>query len=142
MTNLLKETIAILKEHGKTIEDIKWIGCNAFKISLENFLEVADTEYDDGFGSPEVALDLVIVGDDFYLERSEYDGAEGWEYRGKIEEPKDTKEIKYLTTGQSNAVLKDCIGAIKCFFNKCNPCNYKMGWVGLEELNKEREQND
>lgn len=33
--------------------------------------------YDDGYGGQEIDSSLVIVGDDWWLERAEYDGA-GW----------------------------------------------------------------
>ena len=49
----------------------------------ENFKEVANVEYDSGFGSPQVAEDLIIMGSDFWLERHEYDGSEWWEYKNK-----------------------------------------------------------
>ena len=38
-------------------------------------------EYDCGYGHQEVAEDLVVVGNGWWLERSEYDGAEGWDFK-------------------------------------------------------------
>jgi hypothetical protein len=37
--------------------------------------------YDDGFGGNEIPLSLVVVGDDWWLERGEYDGSEWWEFK-------------------------------------------------------------
>lgn len=89
--NLLEETIDILKEHGLGIEDIRYIQGYKFGISIENFIEVADFEYDNDFGSTEVAEDLVIVGDYWWLERHEYEGSEWWEFKTM---PKKIREIR------------------------------------------------
>lgn len=41
----------------------------------------ADFEYDNGYGGTYIPMELVVVGNDFWLERSEYDGAEGWDFK-------------------------------------------------------------
>ena len=79
--NLRKETIAVLKEHGKKWSDVVGVCGNDFQITKEQFLELADKRYDSGYCGNEVALDLKVVGKDFWLERNEYDGAEWWEYK-------------------------------------------------------------
>ena len=79
--NLRKETIAVLKEHGKKWSDVVGVCGNDFQITKEQFLELADKRYDSGYGGNEVALDLKVVGKDFWLERNEYDGAEWGEYK-------------------------------------------------------------
>lgn len=79
--NLLKETIEILKENKKEPEDVVAIIDGEFRTSWENFVEIADFEYDDGFGGSEICEILKIVGKDFWLERHEYDGSEWWEYK-------------------------------------------------------------
>lgn len=82
MKNLLKETEVVLKKHGKTWDDVQWVGGDDFAIPVNNFIEVArKTDYDNWYGSPRVAIDLHIVGDGWYMERQEYDGAEYWEFR-------------------------------------------------------------
>ena len=58
------------------MDDVVWIGGSDFEISREEFLKLADCPYDAGYGAPEVATDLVLVGNDFWLERQEYDGSE------------------------------------------------------------------
>lgn len=81
MTNLWEETIDVLKEWGSTFEDVIAIYGKDFKITKENFKEVAQkTEYYAGYGSPAVAMDLTILGKNFIMKREEYDGAENWEY--------------------------------------------------------------
>jgi len=61
----------------------------------ENFKEVANVEYDSGFGSPQVAEDLIIMGSDFWLERHEYDGSEWWEYKNYLN-LQNRKKLKLL----------------------------------------------
>ena len=98
--NLLKETEKILKENGKSFDDVKWIGNKDYYIDIDKFIEVADTEYDDDYGGAKVALDLIIVGKDWWLERAEYDGLEWWDYRKKIKKPKKKLDLKNLTVNQ------------------------------------------
>ena len=96
MQNLLKETIEDLKYYNKTLDDVLWIGTRDYKITKEQFIELADFEYEDGFGSQKVATDLVIVLEDMYFTRAEYDGSEWWEPHSFPKEPTETKEIKGL----------------------------------------------
>ena len=79
---LLDETLSVLAIHGKTPDDVLWCGDGEFyTFDWETFNENANFEYDSGYGSQEVATDLKIVGDDWWLERNEYDGAENWIFR-------------------------------------------------------------
>lgn len=81
MINLLDETIEELAEHGKTLEDVLWVGGKRFTIPMETFVAAADTEYDPSYGAPEVAQDLMIVlKDGSWLQRRDYDGSEWWEF--------------------------------------------------------------
>jgi len=78
-TNLYIETVKVLEKNGKAIKDIVWVGTREATIDKEQFLEeVKQTEYDNGYGGAEIALDLIIVGVDWWLSRGEYDGAEWW----------------------------------------------------------------
>ena len=79
--NLKTETVEILKRHNKTIEDIKFICSCDDNIPIEMFFIKADREYDSGFGGAEVDECLMIVGDNWWLERVEYDGSEWWEFK-------------------------------------------------------------
>ena len=84
MENLWEETICVLAHNGKTWADVKYICGDDFRISKENYEEVAkNTNYDDGFGAPEVAEDLQIIGEDWWLTRDEYDGSEYWIFHKK-----------------------------------------------------------
>jgi hypothetical protein len=50
-------------------------------ISFEEFLEESDFEYNNNHYLHKINLKLKIVGKDFWLERSEYDGLEWWEFK-------------------------------------------------------------
>jgi len=95
-TNLLKETIEALSNHGHTPEEVLWVGQSLdvhpsryhtgipepFWFSWSEFATpAAVTDYDNGFGGAEIASDLVVVGDGWWLERHEYDGSEWWEHK-------------------------------------------------------------
>lgn len=86
--NLREETIEKLKENGKTLEDIKWIGRYNRERKIgeklpddETSLIYMNQNYDNGYGGEEIDLELVVVGDNWWLERHEYDGSEWWEYK-------------------------------------------------------------
>ena len=112
MRNLLKETEEILANAGKNFDDLIFAAGNTFRFPISVFRELADVNYNSGFGSPEVATDLILVGKDFWLERREYDGSEWWEYK---EFPKcDDLPIVYPKALIVNGI----------------------GWETLEEINK------
>lgn len=97
MKNLLKETEAKLRKYGKTWDDVEWIGGDDFAIPKDNFIDVArKTDYDCWYGSPRVAVDLRIVGKDWYLKRYQYDGAEGWDFLRTPVKPEETRTVYKL----------------------------------------------
>ncbi len=82
MANLLEETIDFLMEHNLKPEDVDYIKKGKKACSWHEFSNLAkDLNYDDGFGRRVIPLNLKIVGKDWWLERSEYDGAEGWNFK-------------------------------------------------------------
>lgn len=97
--NLKQETLDVLERHNKKIEDILWIGGDDFTISIDDFFRKADREYDKGYGSQKVATDLKIVGDDWWLERHEYDGSEWWEFKTKPVKPSKEEKIHTVFCG-------------------------------------------
>ena len=111
MSNLLRETISELKEYGKTLDDVVWIGeadrvsyyteevIDGYTISKSQFLELANRNYDAGYGGQEVNEHLLVVGKDFWLERHEYDGMEWWEYKTQPIQPAKEKVITTLFPG-------------------------------------------
>lgn len=81
--NFLKETKDALREKGYTFPDgIRAIQSKDLRISVRRFTELAEkTNYDNGYGAPEIATDLVILMEDgTWFERGEYDGAEWWRH--------------------------------------------------------------
>jgi hypothetical protein len=121
--NLLKETKEKLNTLGKKLSDIKWFGSSTYGYSedIELFKKLSDVDYDNGFGSQQVAQDLVIVGKDFWLDRKEYDGSEWYEEHSKFSIPKKPNKKIVFT----RIIL---------------PINYEKyglscGWEELENLN-------
>lgn len=97
MTNLWKETIDVLEQHGKTLDDVRYIIGNGHEITLDNFREIAvPFDYHEGFGGAEVPEDLYIVGDDWWMQRGEYDGSEWWDFLRKPDRPKESRHVVRL----------------------------------------------
>lgn len=117
--NLLKETNEILKKYNKTLNDINWVGSTNNFVDVNEFIKIADVEYDSGYGAPEVAENLLIVGVDWWLERHEYDGSEWWEYKSIPIKPNNKFRLKALTIDQAE---------------KLN-FNVSCGWESLERIN-------
>jgi hypothetical protein len=92
--NLLKETIEVLKENKKGIEDVGWVGTRYSYMMWAEFEKIADYEYDSGYGGQEINDKLLVVGKDFWLERHEYDGSEWWEYKEQPQKPKNHEIVK------------------------------------------------
>jgi len=101
MKNLLEETKEILSRHNKDFNrDVNWIGCKDFVITFSDFIYLADVLYDDGYGGAEVATDLLVVGDNWWLERHEYDWAEWREYKEPPSCPNTLERISTLTRNE------------------------------------------
>jgi len=47
IVNLLVETVEVLREHGKSEEDVRWVGSKdgEFAITWDEFVKIADEEY-------------------------------------------------------------------------------------------------
>ena len=124
--NLKEETLKVLHHNGKRRSDVKYVCGDDFRISREQFWKWADTEYDP-YGAPEIATDLMLIGEDFWMERSEYEGSELWDFHTM---PDTTglpiRKITALSVRQYNAIHKPEYG--------------KIGWETLSELNGEEEE--
>ena len=89
---LLEETLQVLKRHKKSPFDVKWCGSETFGwFTWDEFTSVADKDYgfsgllDDAY--PKVATDLVIVGDNWWLERYTCHENEWWEFKTLPKKP-------------------------------------------------------
>lgn len=116
--NLLKETLEVLKENGRSFDDVLFIQGSDFGITKEQFLTLADVEYYSSYGAAEVAEDLEIIGKDFLMCRAEYDGSEWWDFQSFIHPiKKKIRKINRLVVNEE-----------------------EIGWMTLSELNKETEK--
>ena len=81
--NAKKELLEILKENNKTVDNIVAIfikyELNYAKIIEINTIEQLDFNYNDG-GIQEL-YGYVLLDDQDWLERHDYDGSEWWEYK-------------------------------------------------------------
>lgn len=104
MINLLKETIETLNENGKSEFDVLWVGMGfkkdfetgykpEYKTTWEDFKKKADFEYENEYGEYRIPRSLIIVGEDFWLERHTFLGSECWEFKTMPTEPEQTKEL-------------------------------------------------
>lgn len=98
--SLLAETMEAINDSGHSNMDIKFIGSEDGKYSCSwgEFKELAQLEYDSGYGAQHIATDLVIVFEDGQImKRGEYDGSEWWEYTKPFVMPTSgTEQIKSL----------------------------------------------
>lgn len=102
------ETLNVLNKNNKTPDDVLWCGSEEFGwFTWNDFLEIAPEEYDSGFGGQEIARDLLIVGNDFWLERGEYDGSEWWEFKSFPKKPKNYNKVKTIMNGDCWATLEE-----------------------------------
>lgn len=83
MTNLLKETLQCLDTNGKSPSDVKYVVSFQLVTDWKSFERNANFYYNNGYGHNEISLNLKIVGDNWWLEREEYDGSEWWEFKTK-----------------------------------------------------------
>ena len=94
MSNLLKETKEVLADNKLSDKNVLWVGSKDLWTTWDNFAEVANVEYDSGYGGQEVMSDLIIVGKYWWLERHEYDGSEWWEFKQLPERPDRNQTIE------------------------------------------------
>lgn len=98
--NLLQETLEKLKTHALSPDDVAWVGSSdgEYAITWDAFAELAGgIEYDNGYGSQKIVLDLVVVlHSGHWFERAECDGSEWWEYKQTPVKTADAKAFTHL----------------------------------------------
>ncbi len=92
--NLLRETIEVMAENGVSSEDVCWVGSRELWATWDEFVAVADVEYYAGFGMAEIAADLLVVGDAWWMERHQYDGSEWWEFKRRPDRPGEHRALR------------------------------------------------
>lgn len=99
--NLLKETQGVLVANNKSMDDVVWVGSRDGYITLETFVDLANSEYSSGFGAQEVASDLIIVGENWWMTRIEYDGSERWDFHSMehLQKPKNEMKARRVMGG-------------------------------------------
>jgi hypothetical protein len=84
--SLLKETRQALEKHGKTPEQVEWIGTKDGRYTIfswERFVAMAGHIVHDPEDWHREIADLVVVGESWWLERYVYDGSERWVMKQK-----------------------------------------------------------
>lgn len=85
--NLYVETTQVLKDNNKTWDDVRCLLIRNKALQSCFASQVLDINYHNGYGSEDISLDFKVVGDDWWLERAEYDGSEWWEFKTMPELP-------------------------------------------------------
>ena len=86
-----------LSYHGKSVEDVKWVGSKDFSVPLDNFYnlcrKIPYTEDSD------IPTDLLVVGEDFWLERVfvNHDAIGLWQYRTFPVKPEKEFQLSTLS---------------------------------------------
>ena len=97
--NLLVETVEAIELSGHDIWHIEFIGSldTGHRCTWDEFMQLADQDYNNSWGSVYVMEDLVILFDDnTKLFRAVYDGKEWWEYSYENSVPNHEEEILTL----------------------------------------------
>lgn len=97
--NLLDETKDAISRSGHSTDDVRFVGSRDGELGIpwSQAEPVLDIDYDDGYGSQEIAADLVVVfTDGGFLRRDEYDGSEWWEYEPPFRVPETQKPFKFV----------------------------------------------
>lgn len=106
--NLYEEIKDTLKRKGKKVDDILWAGNREYKVNLDDFIKKSkETYYTQGYVDLQYPEDLIIRGEDFWIEVDEYEGSLGLEFKLIPTEPK--KEIKLESLNQL-WVKKELVG--------------------------------
>ena len=95
--NLLDETKSAISRSEHSTDDVRFVGSRDEKLGIpwSQAEKVLDIDYDDGYGSQEIAADLVVAfTDGGFLRREEYDGSEWWEYEPPFRGPETQKPFR------------------------------------------------
>ena len=96
---LLDETKNILTQAGKTGDDVRFVSADDQHGTWSDFVSIANFDYHSGYGGNEIMMSLKIVGDNWWLERGEYDGSEWWEFKTLPSAPDKAEPLKNIRKG-------------------------------------------
>ena len=95
--NLLESTIDCLARNEKSPDEVVFVTDGQHNCFWNEFAEqAARIDFDPGWGTAEINLDLKVVGPSWWLERHEYDGSEWWEFKQLPKNPCNPGQLKYL----------------------------------------------
>lgn len=97
--NFLAETVDAMKRNQLEPLDIVFIGSieSGHACDWEQFVNLANFNYDSGYGLEEVVVDLVIIfGNGARMSRGNYDGSEWWEVLPAFVTPQNFSPIVTL----------------------------------------------
>lgn len=116
MLNLLEETIRKLARHGKKPGDVLWLGYRATShypkapwhgthFFWAEFAASADRDYEDQYETFEVYPGLIIVGEDWWLERDEENAQEWWVFKELPGKPVSRCKEVVVFTDEAERIL-------------------------------------
>ena len=112
--NLFIETLCKLLEYDRTPLDVNYVANSNCFVSWDDFVKVAENiDYYGGYVGYDIKLNLKVVGDDWWLERHEYDGSEWWEFKTLPKRPLE----KATTMKEITCMILSCeryTGNIEC----------------------------
>lgn len=95
--SLLDSLNLCLEENGKTLDDVRWVGCKDFYIPLWNFIALADKFPFDGYSQGKIPEDILVVGDDWWVDLfCPHFGSDKWTFKSMPKYPARKQVIKTL----------------------------------------------
>lgn len=81
--NAWEEASSVLKNNGKTLDDVMWVGSTYAKIPFSLFIKLLDINYMDNC----LPMDLIVCGDGWWLEREDKCDNGFWRFRALPTQP-------------------------------------------------------
>ena len=84
MINLFKETIEVIRTHGRSEHDVIAVVVNSVYMPWSAFCRLGDFNYDNNHGSLKYSYvneSLKVISESWFLERTNHRGKEWWELR-------------------------------------------------------------
>ena len=104
-----------ISQSEHSTDDVRFVGSRDEKLGIpwSQAEKVLDIDYDDGYGSQEIAADLVVAfTDGGFLRREEYDGSEWWEYEPPFRGPETQKPFGRVKRTYPAYSLEDILQSI------------------------------